>query len=321
MKSALRRASAAALMLFSIAAAAQTYPAKPIRLIVPYAQSSSPDLVSRLVAQKMAEATGQAVVVDNKAGASGMIGADLLSKAPADGYTIGVIDGNTYGILPAANPNLTYDPLRDFALITQAVRLSLFLVVNASLEASSVREFIALAKARPGMNYGSAGTRGVHHLAMEQFIQMSGIRLTHIPYKGVVQTVPALITGEVSAMFNSLPSVAPHVKAGKLRVLAAGSPQRSPLMPEVPTVAESGLPGFEALYNMGFAAPAGTPRELIEVLRTQVGKALQQPDVNEKLNAVGLEVVLSTPAEFREQIRREQAYYAKLVGATQLKSQ
>jgi tripartite-type tricarboxylate transporter receptor subunit TctC len=315
-----RACVAATALLLAGAAAAQTYPSKPIRLIVPYAPASAPDLLSRLVAQKMTESLGQPVVVDNRAGAAGQIGADAISKAAPDGYTIGLLDGNTYAILPAANPQIAFDPLRDFALIMNAVRLTLFLAVNPAVEAKNVQEFIALAKARPGLNYGSAGQLGVHHLAMENFMQMAGIKMTHIPYKGVVQTVPALMTGEVVAMFNSLPSLSPHLKSGKLRLLGAGSPQRSPLLPELPTVSESGLRGFEALYSMGFAAPAGTPKEIIDQLHTHMARALQQPDVKEKLAGVGLELVLSSPAEFREQIQREQIHYKKLVNSTNLKN-
>jgi len=311
---------AAGSMVLVRPSAAQSYPVRSIRLIVPYATASAPDLVTRLVGQKIAESLGQPVVVDNRVGAAGQIGAEALSKAAPDGYTIGLVDGNTYGILPAANPQLGYDPLRDFALITQAVRLTLFLAVNPAVEARTVQEFVALVKARPGMNYGSAGNLGVHHLAMENFLRMAGITMTHIPYKGVVQTVPALMTGEVSAMFNSLPSLSAHVKSGRLRLLAAGSPKRSPLLPELPTVSESGLPGFEALYSMGFAAPSGTPKEIIDVLHAHMVRALQQSDVQEKLAGVGLEPVMSTPAEFRGVVLREQVHYKELVNATNLKS-
>lgn len=307
-------------LVFHPAIAADAYPVRPIRLIVPYAPSSAPDLVSRLLAQKMSEAIGQPVVVDNRAGAAGQIGADAIAKAPPDGYTIGLIDGNTYAILPAANAQLSYDPLRDFAPITQAVRMNFFLVVNPALEAKTVQEFIALAKARPGMNYGSAGNLGVHHLAMEQFIQATGIKMTHIPYKGVVQTVPALMTGEVMAMFNSLPSVSPHLKSGKLRLLGVASPQRSHLVPEIPTISESGLPGFEVAYSMGFAAPSGTPKEILDVLHAQMVRALQQPDISQKLAGVGVELVLNSQAEFREVIRREQVNYKKLVSTTNLRN-
>jgi len=313
-------AAAACALMLAGEALSQGYPVRPITLIVPYAPASAPDLLGRVVAAKLSESLGQSVVVENRVGAAGQIGADAISKAAPDGYTIGVFDGNVYGILPAARPRQGHDPLRDYALIMNAARLTMFLAVNSSVPANSVREFIALAKANPGMNYGSAGQLGIHHLSMESFVQMSGIRMNHIPYKGVIQAVPALITGEVSAMFNSLPSLSPHLKTGKIRLLGAGSPQRSPLLPELPTISESGLPGYESLYSMGFAAPAGTPKEIIDQLHAHMTRALQQPDVAEKLAAVGLELAMNSPTEFRAQIQREQAQYRKLVELTNIRN-
>jgi tripartite-type tricarboxylate transporter receptor subunit TctC len=308
----------AALALLSFSALAQDYPARPIRVVVPYAPSGLPDVLARLVAQSMSGDIGQQVLIENRPGGSTVIGASLAAKAPPDGYTLFLADVNSYAITPLVMRDLPYDVLRDFAPISEASRGQYFLIAHPSI--GSVQELVAAAKAQPGkINYASPGNATVHHLVMEQFKLMAGIELTHIPYKGVIQATPALLSNEASVMFNTLPSIASHVKAGKLRILAAGSPQRSPVMPEVPTVAESGFPGFEVSSGTGFAAPAGTPRPVIERLNGAIVRALRSPALLEKMGGFGQRVVGGTPEQFGEQMRRDQELYAKLIRAINLK--
>lgn len=298
---------------------AQPYPSKPIQLISPYGQTGMPAIVSRMVAEKVSKALGQRVIVEEKPGALGIIAAQLVAQSAPDGYTLFLTDGRMYGINPAVNSKLPYKP-SDFTPITQAVRGHLVLVANPSVGADSLKELIALAKARPGsIMYGSPGNVTVHHLGMERLKFMAKIDLTHVPYKSVVQATPALLSGDVGLMFVTLATVAAHVKAAKLRILAVGSPQRSPLMPEVPTVAEAGFPGFEVFTHMGFAAPAGTPRPIIERLNAEFVKALKSEEVMSRMPALGVEVVANSPEEFAKVIRRDQEHYLRLVREIGLK--
>lgn len=298
---------------------AQEFPSKPIRIVLPYGSTGLPDLLTRLVASKVSESVGQSVIVDNKPGAGGIIAYQQVTKAPADGHTILLISDADYAITPALHAKLPYDPRRDFSPVTQAIRGTYILVANASLGVTTVQELIAAAKAKPGLNYGSPGSGQTHHLAMAQFALMADLKLTHIPYKGVAQATPALIAGDVSIMFVTLPSISSFVKAGKVRILAAGSAQRSPLMPEVPTIAESGLPGFEIGISMGFAVPAGTPRQVIDLLNSEFVKALKTAEAQSKLSSLGMEIVASTPEQFAERIRRDQDHYKRLVSQIGLK--
>ena len=292
---------------------AQGFPSKPVRFVVPYGTGGLPDVMGRLVAQKMAEAIGQQVIIENKPGASGIIAAESVVKADPDGHTLFIGDIGHYALNPALQPKLPYDPLRDFAPVTLAVQGPLFLVVNPSLGVQSVRELVDLAKKRPGMNYGTPGNASVHQLAMEQFALLSGAKFTHIPYKGVAQAVPALITGDTLLMFVSPTSVAAQAKAGKLVILAAGSPQRSALMPEAPTVAEAGYAGFEAVTRIGFLAPAATPRAVIARLNSELVRALKSPEVEPRMPGLGALVVAGSAEQFTDQIRIDQANYARWV--------
>ena len=314
-----RRILVLATLMFSAAAFAQSYPSRPIRLVVPYGPVGLPDALARVVGQKVSETLGEQVVIDNKPGASGIIGAQVAAKAAPDGYTLFQTDNNLYAINPAVYPKLPYNPSRDFTPVTQAVRGHMFLVANPALGVNSVQELIALANARPGIMYGSFGNATLHHLGMEQLKLMAKVDLTHVPYKGAAQATPALLSGDVSVMFASLTSVAPLAKAGKLRILAVGSGQRSSIMPEVPTVAEAGFPGFEVGTSMGFAAPAGTPRPIIERLNAEFVKALKSPEVQAKMPALGVEVVANSPEQFAEQIRKDQEHYSRLVRQIGLK--
>jgi tripartite-type tricarboxylate transporter receptor subunit TctC len=305
---------------FPAALHAQAFPSRPIRIIVPYAPSGLPDVVARVVAQAMSPEIGQPVVIDNKAGGSTIIGAEAAARSAPDGYTLFLMDNNSSSITPAVIAKLPYDPVKDFAPITQAVRGPFFLIANASLGAGSVQDLVALARKRPGaINYASPGNATVHHITMEQLKLMAKIDLTHVPYKGVIQVTPAILSNEVSVMFNTLPSAIEHVKSGKLRILATASAQRTALMPDVPTVAEAGFAEFDVDTTIGFAAPAGTPRPVIDRLHGALAKGLKTQEVQGKMRAFGMEVVATSPEEFGEQIRKKRAYYAKLVRDINLK--
>jgi tripartite-type tricarboxylate transporter receptor subunit TctC len=307
-------AVAGALLMGHVGARAQEFPNQLIRIIVPYAPAGLPDVLARMVGQKISESTGQRVIIENKPGAGGVIASQYVAKSAPDGYTVMLAGNADYAITPALNAKLPYDPQRDFAPITQALGGAYFLVVNSALGVSTVQELIALAKQRPGViNYGSPGAGQLHHLAMAQFVRMTGVNIAHIPYKGIVQTTPALLAGDVSVMFATLTSIAPHVKTGKLRILAVGSPQRSALMPEIPTVSESGLPGFEVGVSQGFVVPAGTPKIVVERLNTEFVKALKSSEVMSKMVGFGMEVIASSPEQFAQRIRKDQEHYARLV--------
>ncbi len=317
-------ALAAALLLASplvvpSKALAQAYPARSVRLVIPYGPTGLPDALARLLAQRLSDALGQQVVVDNKPGASGIIAAEIAAKSAPDGYTLFLTDNNLYGINPAIFPKLPYKPERDFAPVTQAIRGAMFLVVNASLGVNTVQEFVALAKKRGDTNFGSPGNATLHHLGMAQLELLAGLKMTHIPYKGVAQATPALITGDVAVMFAALTSVAPHAKAGKLKILAVGAAQRSPLAPDIPSMTEGGFPAVEAGTSMGIAAPAGTPRPIIDRLNAELVKAIRAPEAEARFTAMGVEPVGNTPEQFAEQIRRDQEHYMRLVRDTGLK--
>ena len=309
---------AGAVLILPAVAPAQSFPWRPIRIILPYGPTGLPDALARTIAEGVSARIGQAVVVENKPGASGIIAAQAAARVEADGHTLLLVDNNIYGINPAVFKELPYDPLKDFTPITQAISGPMYLVAHGGLGVKSVQELIALAKARPGMNYGSPGNATLHHLGMEQLAVKAGIKLTHIPYKGVVQAVPALLTGDIACMFTSLGSVSAHVKAGKLALLAVGSAERSKLTPEIPSVAET-VPGFEVSTTMGFAAPAGTPHAVIERLHREFVAALKTDAVASRISQLGVEIVANTPAQFDAQIRKDQAHYLAIVRATGLK--
>jgi tripartite-type tricarboxylate transporter receptor subunit TctC len=302
------------------AACAQDYPSKSIRIIVPYAPSGLPDVLARLVAAGMSSDMGQQVVIDNRPGGSTVIGAAIAAKAPPDGYTLFFFDVNSYAITPMVIAKLPYDISRDFTPVCEASRGQYFLVASPALGVNSVQELVALARSQPGrINYASPGNATVHHLVMEHFKLLAGIDMTHVPYKGVIQATPALLTNEASVMFNTLPSIMTHVKAGKLKLLAAGSLQRSAVMPDVPTVAEAGYPGFEVSSGTGFAAPAGTPRPVIDRLNAAIVKALRAPQLQDKMLSFGQRIIGGTPEQFADQIRRDQELYSKLLRVLQVR--
>ena len=296
---------------------AQTFPQRPIRIIVPYGAGGSPDVISRLFGQKLSENLGQPVIIDNRPGASGIIAAELAAKAPADGYTLFIADTGHLAINPALRPNLPYEPLRDFSPITLAVSVPLYLLVNNSVPVSTVGELIALSKTRD-LLYGSAGNGSPHHLAMEFFKSLTGAKLTHVPYKGNAQMVPAVLAGDVAVLMTGLTAVRSHMEAGKLRVLAMTSGKRSPITPDVPTIAES-VSGYEASDIIGFLAPAATPRDIVAKLNAEFVKLLAQADVRQRVAGFAMEVVGSTPEQYAEAIRDKQQRYSALAKAVGLR--
>ena len=302
------------------AQAQSTYPAKPLRFIVPYPPGGGTDIVARLVAQKMTASMGQQVVVDNKPGASTVIGTDLLAKSNPDGYTIGLIT-DSHAINPSFFAKLPYDSLNDFSPVTQLVFVPLVMVAHPSLGVKSVPELIALAKQQPGrINYASIGNGTPHQISMEWFKQLAGIDLTHIPYKGVAPALAELVAGQVDVMFTGTSSAAPYARQNRLVPLAVSSAKRQPSFPEVPSVAESpGLSEFDFMTWYGVAAPAGTPREIVLRLQKEIASALGQPDVKERLTALGVVAAPSTPEEFSAFMRKESASLARLVRLTGVK--
>lgn len=295
---------------------AQTYPAKSIRVIVPYAPGGATDLIARLAGQKMSERFGQTVIVDNRPGAGGVIGAEIVSKAPPDGYTVLLCTPAEVAILPHIQ-KLPYRADRDFAAVSLAATTPLILVVHPSLPVKDVKALIALAKARPGqLTYASAGTGGVQHLAGELLKITAKVDLVHVPYKGAGPVMPDLIGGQVSTFFSGMPPAMPHVRAGRLRALAVTTTKRSPTAPEVPTMQESGVPGFDISNWFAYFVPAGTPADAIAKFGAEANRALKLPDVKEKLVNVGAEAVGTTPEELVQFVQRESDKFARLVKAS-----
>jgi tripartite-type tricarboxylate transporter receptor subunit TctC len=287
---------------------------KPIRMIVGTAPGGPIDFSARLAAQKLTEALGQSVVVDNRTGASGTIGTSYVAKATPDGYTLLMASAATLCIVPNLYPNIPYDTLRDFAPISTVAAVSYAVVVNPAVPVKSVQEFIALAKAKPGqLRFGSAGSGSVTHLAVVLFQSMAGVDFVHVPYKGAGPAMIDLIGGQLDFMFDSLLTSTPLVKAGKLRALAQTSLRRSTVLPDVPTVAETALPGFEASTWFGLVAPAKTPRELIVKLNNAIVKGLANPETRERLQAQGIEPVGNSPEQFAKLLREEMPKWARIV--------
>jgi tripartite-type tricarboxylate transporter receptor subunit TctC len=297
------------------AAAAGGYPTKLIRLIDGFPPGGGSDLVTRTLAEKLSERLGQPVVVENRAGAGGSIGAEVVAKSPPDGYTVLLCTASSMGVNPALR-KLPYDPVRDLMPVSLVSRVSYLLVVHPSLPAKTVKDLIRLAKERPGMiTYASSGTGSASHLAMELFKNMAGVNLTHVSYKGSAQAVVDLVGGHVQAGFNNMVTSMPQVKSGKLRALGVSGPARSSAMPDVPTIAEAGLPGYEALQWYGVLLPARTPKPVLDRLHQDIIAILQMPDVRVRLTREGGDVVGSTPDEFGAYIKSEVAKWTKVVKA------
>jgi tripartite-type tricarboxylate transporter receptor subunit TctC len=293
---------------------AQDYPRKPLHLIVPFAPGGGNDTVARVIAQNLGAGLGQPVIVENRSGAGGIVGAELAARSLPDGYTLFLGGVGSHAVNPNLHAKLPYDPVKDFSPITLIASAPSVLVVHPSVPAGSIAEFTALAKANPGkLNYASNGNGSSAQLAAVLYESMAGVVMVHVPYKGLAPALVDLLSGEVQAMFSSVVAIGPHIKAGRLRALAVTGRRRSPLMPAVPTLAESGLPGYEAGSWYGMLAPAGTPPPVIGKLHDAIVRALAQPEVRERLAAEGAEVIGSTPEEFAAHIEAELARMGKLI--------
>lgn len=311
------RSAAVALLLFAQAVFAQGYPNKPLKLIVPFPPGGPTDIVGRLMAQKLSEGLGQQIVVENRAGAGGTVGSDAAAKAPADGYTLLYGSTSTLAIAPSLYPNLPYQPLQAFAPISLVSIGPIFVTVHASVPAQTLAEFIALARSKPGqLNYSSAGNGTPPHLAGELFKSVAGVNLVHVPYKGGGPAVAGLVAGDVQAVFEGLPVLGPHIRAGKLRALAITGGKRHPSLPDVPTAAEAGLANYDAHFWSGLVAPFGTPQEAIARLNAETRKALAAKEVRELLARQGVEPRDTTPGEFARFIAAEIDKWAGVVKAS-----
>ena len=295
-------------------ALAQAYPTKPVRLVVPFPPGGSTDIVARIVAQRLGERIGQPLVVENRGGAGGTIGTEAVAKAAPDGYVLGFASTSTHAVAPAVYAKLGYDPVKDFAPISLVAVTPYLLVVNPKVEVKSLKEFVAYVKPRPGkFNYASAGTGSTTHLAMEMLKSAAGLFILHIPYNGNGPAGTAVIAGDVEFLFGSLPAVLPHAKSGRVRALAVGTPKRSPALPDVPTVAESGFPGFDASLWLAIMAPAGTPAAVVNRLNKEIVAVVRSPDAADALNKAGAEPTTSTPAELANMVKDGVRKYAAAV--------
>jgi tripartite-type tricarboxylate transporter receptor subunit TctC len=313
-RAALSLAATLAILTPHAAAAADVYPARPIRFVVAFPPGGGTDIIARSIAQKLAERLAQQVVVDNRPGAGGNIGTDIVAKSAPDGYTMLMGSAGPLAINASLFASMPFDPVRDLAPVTLAASTPNVLVVHPSLRAATVKELIALAKARPGeINFASSGHGTPAHLAGELFNSMAGVKLVHVPYKGAAPALADLLGGQVQLMFSTMPPALPHVKDGKLRALAVTSAKRSPAAPELPTVDEAALPGFEANTWHGVVVPAGTPAAIVARLNREIVAILHLPEVVERLSGQGAEALGSTPEEFAAYIRSESVKWAKVV--------
>jgi len=293
---------------------AQDYPSRPITLVVPYSAGGGNDVMARIVAEKMSKSLGQQIVIENKGGAGGSIATRQVAKAAPDGYTLGLGGTGTLAINPTLYPNVGYDPRKDFVPVGLIATSALVVLVHPSVEAKSIGELIALAKREPGkLNYASAGSGSGIHLGSELLAHMAGITLTHIPYKGSSPALADLLGGHVSIYLSSLPAAVGLVKDGKVRALAVTGPKRSPIFPDLPTVAEAALPGYEAVLHYGIVAPAGTPQPVIDKLAAAMKAALAEPDLRERIAADGAEVMAMTPEQYAADIDAEETKWSAIV--------
>jgi tripartite-type tricarboxylate transporter receptor subunit TctC len=300
-------------------AAAQSYPDRPIRFVVPFPPGGGNDILARAMSPKLGELLGQSVIVDNRPGAGGNIGTETVAKSAPDGYTI-LIASNQVTINPALYARLPFDIEKDFAPVARVASVPMLLVVHPSVPANNVRELIAQAKSRPGaLNHSTPGSGTPQHLAFEVFNKLAGVDVIHVPYKGTGPAIADLIGGQVQAAFATLASVEPHVKAGKLRALAVATPQRSQALPEVPTVAESGVPGYDVELWYSILAPRGTPKTVVTRLAAEFERVLQTPEVRERLSAQGFEPSFAGPDQLAEIMQRELAKWSRTIKETGIK--
>ena len=292
---------------------AQTYPNKPIRIVVPYAPGGTTSILTRAVGQKLTDAWGQSIIVDNRGGAAGGIGTEAVARAAPDGYTLLLGTVGTFGINSAVYTKLSYDPVKDFAPVGMLATSANMLLVHPSVPVTSVKELIALAKSKPNsLNYGSSGSGSTSHLSGEMFKSMAGINMTHVPYKGGAPMMADLLGGQLEVMFDQVPAVLPHVKSGRARALAVTTAQRSAAAPDVPTMAEAGVPGYEMAVWYGLLAPAATPRDIVAKLNAELAKVLNQPDFKQQMLAQGAELMPSTAEQLAEIIRDDLVKYARV---------
>lgn len=297
--------SAALGLLAPLGAQAETFPSRPIRLVVPFSPGGLPDTVARILARYLPEAVGQPVVVDNKPGAGGAVAAATLTSSPADGYTLMLTDGSTLAITPLLTKSTTYDVARDFVPVSLVGKAPLFLAVNPRVQAQTLEELITLAKSKPGaLNYGSSGSGSVHHLTTEAMNASLGLAMTHIPFRGSANSVPAMIGGQVDMVFASPPSLMGFVKAGQARLIAINTPSRSALAPQIPALSEK-IPGFDFAFNVVVLARKGTPSEAIERVSTEIAKLVKHPDVIEQFRVAGVDPVGGTPQELTRALKSE----------------
>jgi tripartite-type tricarboxylate transporter receptor subunit TctC len=310
-------ALAAALTVLPVASMAQAYPTKPVTIVVPFAAGGTTDILARVVGQALTKELGQTVIVDNRAGAGGNIGAALAAKAPADGYTLFMGTVGTHAINQSLYKKLPFDPVKDFVPLTRVAMVPNLLVANPSKPFKTVKELIAYAKAHPGkVNFGSSGSGSSIHLSGELFNALAKVEMVHVPYKGSAPAVTDLLGGQIDIMFDNMPSAIQHVRNGRLRPLAVTTAKRSPELPDVPTVAEAGVPGYEATSWFGMFAPAGTPAPLVARLNGALVKVLADADVKKKLAEQGAEPYAEKPEQFAEFIRKETAKWSQVVKAS-----
>lgn len=299
--------------VFAGAATAQSYPTKTIRIIVPYAPGGSTDVVFRILAPRLTEILGQTVVVENRPGGSSTIGLDIAAKSPPDGHTLG-IPNITFGANPTLMKKMPFDTEKDFAPVSLVSIVTLVVAVHPSVPARSIKALIALAKARPGsLNYGSAGNASANHLATERFSHAAGIKMVHIPYKGGGPAVISIVGGETAILFATIPSSIQHFQSGKLSALAVSSLKRNVALPDIPSIAEAAIPGFEAIEWNGVLVPAGTPRAVIDRLHQAIAKALAIPEVRERIIGLGADPVGNSPEQFAAFIKKEIATWATVI--------
>jgi tripartite-type tricarboxylate transporter receptor subunit TctC len=301
-------------------AADPDYPLKPIRVIVPQAAAGSQDTVTRLVGAKLGDALGQQIVIDNRTGANGIIGTEMASKAPPDGYTLLATGTGSHAINPSLYSKIPYDPVKQFTPVALIGYSTSVLVVHPSVQAKSIAELIALAKSRPGeIRYASAGVGSSPHLSAEMFRYMAGVDVMHVPYKGSTPGVIATISGEASMMFTGVASVIAHIKAGRLRSLSVNGPKRSPTLPEVPTAGESGLPGFEVDFWIGIFAPSGTPRTVVAKLNSEINRIVNAREIREQFLAIGADPVGGTPEQFGAILQKDIERWGKTIKMSGMK--
>jgi len=311
----------AALLLAAGVASAQDFPNRPIKMIVPYAAGGLPDTMTRIVGVHASELLGQQIVVENRGGAGGISGSEAVAKAPADGYTLLIADVGQVAINQHIFSKLPYDPRKDFAPVTLIGTSALFLALHPSVPANNFKELVAYIKANPNkVNYGSSGVGSIHHLATEALAHALGLKIVHVPYKGTGQAVPALLGGQVAMLYSSLPSLEAQIKAGKVKMVAISTLRRSPQAPDVPTVAEMGVPGYDFAPQIGVLAPAGTPPAVVQKLSTELAKAARHPDTVKRFTELGIDAAGSTPEEYAAMIRDADKRYGEVARVAGVKA-